>query len=101
MENKNSNGQIYHIGTEDEITIEKLIKKCGRFFNYKGAYINAPTYPGSTNRRCPDITKAKNQLGFKPTTKLEDGLENTLEWYKDFFIDGKSKFETSFKKPKI
>tara|TARA_B100001250_G_scaffold149451_1_gene128050 strand:+ start:48603 stop:49619 length:1017 start_codon:yes stop_codon:yes gene_type:complete len=100
MENTKSNGQIYHIGTEDEITIEYLIKKCGSFFDYKGGYIDAPTYPGSTIRRCPDISKAKRELGYKPKIKLDDGLKNTLEWYKNFFNEGKLAHESSFIKPK-
>ena len=101
IENNNSNGQIYHVGTEDEIKIEELIRKCGDFFGYKGTYINAPTYPGSTNRRCPDISKSKNELGYAPKVRLEDGLKKTLTWYRDFFTSGSSAYESSFTKPKL
>jgi UDP-glucose 4-epimerase len=99
MENEKSNGQIYHIGTEEEISIEELIKESGLFFNFKGKYVNAPTYPGSTKRRCPDISKAQNELNYRPNISWKDGLKLTLQWYKDFFNDGSSAFETSFKKP--
>ena len=50
MESENSNGEIYHIGTMEEITIEELIKTTGDYFNYQGDYVNAPTYPGSTGK---------------------------------------------------
>jgi UDP-glucose 4-epimerase len=99
MEHADSNGEIYHIGTMEEITIEELIKTTGAFFNYEGVYENAPTYPGSVARRCPDITKAKNQLGYTPKVKWEDGLKTTLQWYKDFYESGKKSFETAFEKP--
>jgi UDP-glucose 4-epimerase len=99
MENNKSNGQIYHIGTEEEISIEELIKESGLFFNYSGQYVNAPTYPGSTKRRCPDISKAKLELNYQPDVSWKDGLKLTLEWYKEFFSSGSSTFETSFKKP--
>ena len=99
MENENSNGEIYHIGTMDEITIEELIRTTGDFFDFNGEYINAPTYPGSTARRCPDITKARTQLGFEPKVNWKDGLEETLQWYKDFFESGKKTFETAFETP--
>ena len=31
-------------------------------------------------RRCPDIRKAKLQLGYEPQVKIEDGLERFLNW---------------------
>ncbi len=99
MESKISNGQIYHIGTDEEITIEELIKESGLFFKYKGIYENAPTYPGSTKRRCPNISKAINELNYKPETSWKEGLRHTLKWYKDFFTNNNTAFESSFKKP--
>jgi UDP-glucose 4-epimerase len=99
MESDKSNGEIYHIGSMEEITIEELIKTTGEFFDYKGEYVNAPTYPGSVARRCPDITKAKTQLGYEPKVKWEEGLKTTLQWYKDFYESGKKSFETAFEKP--
>ncbi len=100
MENERSNGEIFHIGTMDEITIEELIREAGNFFGYKGEYENAPTYPGSVARRCPDITKAKNMLQFEPKINWKDGLKLTLGWYKAFFESGKESFEKAFEKPK-
>tara|TARA_B100001250_G_scaffold412378_1_gene443423 strand:- start:5590 stop:6603 length:1014 start_codon:yes stop_codon:yes gene_type:complete len=97
----NSSGEIYHIGTEDEIKIEKLVRMAGSFFDFKGEYKNAPTFPGSTDRRCPDITKAITELGYNPKINLEKGLDITLRWYKEFFENNISSFETSFTKPKL
>ena len=31
-------------------------------------------------RRCPDIRKARLQLGYEPTVKLEDGLRRYFDW---------------------
>ena len=101
IESQNSNGQIYHIGSSDEITIEKLIKTAGEFFEYRGEYKNAPTFPGSTDRRCPDITKAKKELNFEPQIYWQDSLINTLQWYKNFFDSGNKTFESSFEKPDV
>lgn len=100
MENEASNGETYHIGTMEEITIDALIKETGTMFDYQGTYVNAPTYPGSVARRCPDITKAKTQLGYKPKVHWKDGLKITMDWYRAFFESGKKTFETAFEKPK-
>ena len=76
-----SNGEIYHIGSEEEITIDELTRYTGKIVGYSGEYINAPTYPGSVSRRCPDITKAKSELGYDPKVHWKDGLEKTINWY--------------------
>ena len=101
MESENSNGEIFHIGTEEEVTIKDLVVESGNFFGYSGSYENAPTFPGSTDRRCPDISKAINNLNYKPRVRLKDGLKKTLKWYKEFFDSDKEIFESSFEKPKI
>lgn len=100
MEDQNSNGEIYHIGTMDEISMETLIKETGAIMNFAGSYVNAPTYPGSVDRRCPDISKAINQLGFTPKVDWKEGLKYTVNGYCDFFSSGERPFETGFEKPK-
>lgn len=80
MEN-GSDGKIYHIGSEDEITIETLTKYVGSLFNYSGEYIYAETYPGSVDRRCPDISKIKNELNYKPAVSWKSGVDTTVDWY--------------------
>ena len=65
-EYSDSNGEIYHIGSSEEVSIEELIKEAGKFFSYEGEYTEAPTFPGSTQRRCPNISKAQKHFGFNP-----------------------------------
>ena len=99
MESEKSKGEIFHIGSKDEISIETLTKKAGVFFNYSGNYVNAEPFPGSTHRRCPDISKAKTYFNYKPKVSWQDGLKKTLGWYKVFFENNKTAFESSFKPP--
>lgn len=96
-----SHGEIYHLGSSNEITIEQLIKEAGIYFNYKGQYQEAPTFPGSTERRCPDISKAKEHFGFAIQTDWKEALHKTLGWYEAFFRDGNETFESSFEKPDV
>ncbi len=101
IEYEKSNGEIYHLGSPVEITIEDLIKEAGSFFNYQGSYKEAPTFPGSTDRRCPDISKAKNHFNFEPKVEWKESLNKTLAWYKDFYEKGNKAFESSFEKPNV
>lgn len=91
MECRDAQSDIFHIGTEDEITIRDLVIESGKFFSYKGKYIDEKTYPGSVNRRCPDITKAKTMFDFNPRIKWKDGLIRTLKWYQTYFNQNKNK----------
>ncbi len=101
IESENSNGEIYHLGSSDEISIEELIKEAGNFFNFKGSYKAAPTFPGSTDRRCPDIRKAHQHFGFEPKVSWNESVHKTLQWYKDFFNSGGKMHESSFEEPDV
>lgn len=92
---KGGNGEIYHIGTQEEITIEELIRFTGELMGYEGAYEYAPTYPGSVARRCPDISKAQRELGYEPKVHWKDGLTKTIAWYVDY-LDNDPELHESF-----
>ena len=64
---------------------------------YSGEYKEAPTYPGSVNRRCPDISKAKRLLDYNPKVDWKVGLESTVNWYKSYFSKNSSAREDGFK----
>jgi dTDP-glucose 4,6-dehydratase len=38
--------------------------------------------PDDPTRRCPDITLAERELGWRPVVPMRDGLVDTLEWYR-------------------
>ena len=99
MESKNSDQEIYHMGSPEEITIEKLTKTVGKMMGYKGEYKTAPTYPGSVSRRCPDISKSIKHLGYTPKVFWVDGLKETISWYIDFYKSGLPFNSGGFKAP--
>tara|TARA_A100001011_G_scaffold367061_1_gene420154 strand:- start:83 stop:1111 length:1029 start_codon:yes stop_codon:yes gene_type:complete len=91
MECDKAKNEIFHIGSEDEITVEELVIEAGKFFNFSGKYVEEKTYPGSVERRCPDLTKAKSYFDYKVNTDWKSGLHKSLEWYKNYFLNNKSK----------
>lgn len=92
---KGANGEIYHIGSSQEITIDELTRKVGSIMSFDGEYENAPTYPGSVNRRCPDISKAQKELGYEPQVSWEQGIEKTVEWY-NAYLDSNPELHESY-----
>jgi len=87
---------IFHIGNdEEELPIIKLAQKVVDHFNYKPHFDIREAPKGSVHRRCPDITKIKNLLNFVPEYCLDDGLQETIDWYSDYYrnnIDLRSEF---------
>lgn len=84
--------ESYNIGVEKpEISIYELTQKIRKIavenFGYTGKIIKKSSHDknyltDNPNRRCPQITKARKDLGYKPGISLDRGLENTLLWYK-------------------
>jgi nucleoside-diphosphate-sugar epimerase len=35
------------------------------------------------SRRCPDISKARRLLGWEPAVHVEDGLAQTIAWFRE------------------
>jgi nucleoside-diphosphate-sugar epimerase len=99
LESDASNQQVYHIGNDDEITIDTLTRRIGTIMGYSGPYETAPTYPGSVSRRCPDITKANHDFAYMPKVLLEEGLRKTVAWYTSFFDAGNTILTGGFKPP--
>jgi len=71
---------IYHIGTQEEITIETVAREIGHFYTKEIDIIPSDSVAGGTNRRCPDISKLK-KLGFNPKIDFKEGLKLTAQWY--------------------
>ena len=80
--------------------MEELTKEIGEIMLYEGDYIPAETFPGSCDRRCPDITKAKNLLGYGPKVPWKEGIRKTVSWYKNFYQSGEEILEGGFSPPK-
>ena len=99
MENEQAVNDIFHIGAEEEITIEELVREVGSYFDFSGDYIIAPTYPGSVSRRCPDISKAKRMLGYSPKIIWQDALIPTIKWYESYFKSNAINKDNSFEGP--
>lgn len=74
---KGEHRNIYHIGSEEEVTIETLAKKIGQVFDRELEIVPSELEWGSPIRRCPDTTKLR-ALGYKSSINLDTGLRHYL-----------------------
>jgi len=80
-----NNYYLFQIGTGQEISINKLYKVIKDEFNKKGHEISNPIYKksrkGEIFKSYCNVKKAKEELGFKPDIKINNGIKDTLDWF--------------------
>lgn len=76
-----SSGEVYHIGTEQEISVRDLVGKIATVLELDVDIVPGPKMAGAPDRRCPKIGKIA-ELGFSPRVSLKEGISRTVEWYR-------------------
>jgi GDP-L-fucose synthase len=71
-----------NIGSGQEISIADLARLIARKTGFTGEIRFDPSMPDGQPRRCLDVTRARQWLGFTAKTSLEEGLEKTIAWYR-------------------
>jgi UDP-glucuronate decarboxylase len=84
-------GEAYNIGVDSpEISMlalaETVAGLAGELFEHqvkvaRGRSAETDYLVDNPNRRCPDITKARQELQYRPRMTLQEGLRRTLRWY--------------------
>lgn len=74
--------EIYHLGTDVETRIADLAHLVAKSLGARIELQKGELLKGSTLRRCPDITKARRELGYAPKISLEQGVPPVAEWYR-------------------
>lgn len=70
-----------NLGSGREITIKDLTEMVAKLSGFKGRIEWDATKPDGQPRRCLDVSRAKEHLGWTAGTKLEDGIRETIAWY--------------------
>ena len=70
-----------NLGSGTEITIRALVDLIVRHTGFQGEIVFDATRPDGQPRRCLDVSKAKELLGFEAQVTLDEGLKRTIEWY--------------------
>ncbi|WP_376692051.1 UDP-glucuronic acid decarboxylase family protein [Wenzhouxiangella sp. EGI_FJ10409] len=76
-----------NLGNPTEITIRQLAETVIDLTGSKSQLIHAPLPADDPVRRCPDITRARDKLGWEPTTDLKTGLNRTIEYFEKLLAD--------------
>ena len=72
-----------NIGNPNEMTIKEMADKILQATNSKSKIIRVPLPEDDPKIRQPDITRAKKYLNWEPVVSLDEGLQSTLEYFKE------------------
>ena len=77
------NGQVVNVGTGRRVSILDLASAMAQQFGAPHVTpIFRPERAGDVKHSQADIAQARQLLGYEPVTMLEDGLLETVEWFK-------------------
>jgi len=71
-----------NIGSGFEISIKDLAEKIARMTGFEGALVWDTSKPNGQPRRALDTSRAKEEFGFEAKTDFEEGLQRTIDWFR-------------------
>jgi UDP-glucuronate decarboxylase len=77
-----------NIGNPDEFTIRELAETVIELTGSASRIVALPLPEDDPRQRQPDITKARELLGWTPTIKLREGLRRTIAYFEDLLRKG-------------
>jgi UDP-glucose 4-epimerase len=87
LETPAANNLVINLGSEQEVTIEDLARLVWRLVRGDDDKPKIDVVPYSNfgryedvMRRIPDLSRAREVLGYEPSVNLEDGLRRTIRW---------------------
>ncbi len=83
MNHSNFIGPV-NLGNDGEFTVKELAELILKITNSKSKIKYLPLPQDDPTRRRPDLSLAKEKLGYEPKTSLEDGLVKTIHYFENF-----------------
>lgn len=71
-----------NIGNPHEFTIRQLAEQVIKLCGSSSELVKKPLPADDPTRRKPDISLARQELGWEPKVPLEEGLKHTIDWFK-------------------
>ncbi len=80
-----------NIGNPHEIPVRELAERVIRLTGSSSRIVHRPLPQDDPLQRCPDITLARNVLGWQPTVELDTGLRRTAAYFAQMLAESKER----------
>jgi UDP-glucuronate 4-epimerase len=79
------NYKIYNIGNNKPVELMKYIEVIEDTLGKKAEKIFLDLQPGDVPATYADVDDLIQDVGFKPSTSIEHGIQNFIKWYKEYY----------------
>ncbi|GEK91045.1 NAD-dependent epimerase [Alkalibacterium kapii] len=77
--------KIYNIGNNSPIKLMRFIKALESALGQEAEKNYMDMQPGDVKRTYADMTDLEQDINFKPSTTIEEGLEKFVTWYREYY----------------
>lgn len=77
--------KIYNIGNSHPVKLMDFIQAIEDAIGHPAEKIYLPMQPGDVYQTNADTTALQNELGFKPSKPIKEGVQETIDWYRSFY----------------
>ncbi len=75
--------RVYNLGESQPVALRDLISGLEKALGKKAIIDRQPLQPGDVERTYADIDRAREELGYNPSTDFETGLQHFVTWLRD------------------
>jgi UDP-glucuronate 4-epimerase len=76
---------IYNLGNSRAEDLLDFIACIEKTLGKRAEKLLLPLQPGDVVETCADISESTRDLGFQPTTRIEEGIERFIAWYRSYY----------------
>tara|TARA_R110002096_G_scaffold82050_1_gene190886 strand:- start:897 stop:1904 length:1008 start_codon:yes stop_codon:yes gene_type:complete len=76
--------RLYNIGSHSPVELMYFIELIEKNINKKAEINYLPLQPGDVPATYADVDTLINNVGYSPSTSIETGIENFINWYKEY-----------------
>jgi len=77
--------RIYNIGNNSPVQLMRYIEALEQCLGTKAIMEMLPMQPGDVPATSADVTRLQRDVGFRPATRVEDGIAKFVAWYRDYY----------------
>jgi UDP-glucuronate 4-epimerase len=77
--------RVYNIGNNQPVELRRWIEVFEQRLGRKANLELLPLQPGDVVATAADIEALERDVGFRPTTSVEEGVRRFVEWYRAYY----------------
>ena len=78
--------RVYNIGNQSPVELMDYIETLEKYLGKTAEKVLLPLQPGDVPDTYADVEALVQDVGYKPNTTIEQGIEKFVAWYKDYYM---------------